>query len=172
MYEFALNNTAKDYKSRGALLNNLTEAASYVNPTKSIEYGKQSLEYNKIINSAVECGKSLAAISIAYSKLSLFDEATKASDEALELFDQIGYKAGKIFALFSKLVCEIIKNDNNSDQCKNILQEMQNIYNEIEVYQYLIVYARLLCGLLTEDTNGIEWLDREKTFYSVKELIK
>lgn len=172
LYEFALNNTAKDYKSKGALLNNLTEVNCFVNPTKAIEYGNQSLEFNKIIDSAVECGKTYAALGIAYSKIKSFEEAVKAIDEAFLIFDKVGYKSGKIFTLFSKLVYVIIKNKNRTKECKEIIEQMENIYKEIEVYKYLIIYVRILCGLNTGNEDGIEWLDRDKTFLALKELAK
>ena len=155
-YSYAYGICSGDLKGKGALLNNLADVNCIREPEEAIKYVKEALKINSLIHAKIEIGKGYATYSVAETRLGNYKEAKKLAQNAISIQRESGYLSGELFGYFALAYCHHF--EKNTDGYSFAISKMEEIVNRIDMYRYVLYFAKSLSGAEQSD-HGIKWIE-------------
>ena len=118
----------------GKLATNMTETLCMLSPQDALYWFEKSEKENRKSGNDIELGKAQAAVSVAYTKIGMIDEAITHAKMAVITAEKTGYRAGKVFAL-AALCYAYGEGEQSTAETYSLLKEL---VDEINVYHYIV----------------------------------
>jgi hypothetical protein len=142
---------------------NLVEVYCWHEPELALETAALAREQNARLGNKIELAKCSVVSAIALAKLDRFDDAGAMASKAVAEAEDVGYPAGRVFALQAKAVISALAGDR--DGALAGISELKQAANELDTYRHLSVAPEWLMrdsAPFDKPTAGIGWITPEQ----------